>query len=576
MTRLLVIKGNDRGKQFELLADDLTSIGRDARNAIQLGDPEVSRTHAIIKRTGDGFIITDQNSSNGTFVNERRVQQHALESRDLIRTGQTTMIFDSSPVVSMVDIQSMVSMADSSLGNEDASSSRSRIVQTISAKVAQPVFDDDSQITDSFLEHLEENIHVIYHTAVATSRITDIDELHQKVLQLIFDWVKADRGCVLLLDEDTRKITPVAFRQSEALENTGPMEINRSILQYAAERNEGVLTSDVESDSRWKKTAGSDTRKGGFVEAMCAPMHGRMGTVGFIYVDHIARPQPKRKKATAVEPHFSTSQLKLLLAVAHQAALATENATYYASMTQNAQLAAVGQTFTQIAHHLRNMLQGLNDAKHRVSEGIEKQDWSRVADGWREIDPLTSRIYELSLNLLSFSRPREPQLIRESLNDTVADVVATVEKTAQARGIRLDWEPDLNFRPAFFDPEAIYRALLNVVHNAIDACDLGGVVKIRIVENKDRAEISVIDDGEGIDPRKINLIFKPFATSKGESGTGIGLPVARKIMREHGGDVAVSSSAGHGSRFTLWMPLRRSPGDAVRRGIDTSMHKKPE
>ena len=515
-------------------------------------------------------MIADKNSSNGTFVNKRRIKKHLLSSRDLIRVGQTTIVFDSSPVTSMVDVKSMVSIAPKKVDPDDSSSS-SQIVKTISAKVALPSYDDDSQITDSFLEHLEENIHVIYHTAIATSRITRIEELHQKVLQLIFDWVKADRGCVLLLDEDTRKITPVAFRQSEHMKENQPIEINQSILEYARAKNEGVLTTDVENDLRWKKMENSDSGKDGFVEAMCAPMQGRMGTVGFIYVDHFVPPASRRKKNDTFDPHFSTPQLKLLLAVAHQAALATENATYYASMTQNAQLAAVGQTFTQIAHHLRNVLQGMDDSKNRVNQGIEMQDWTKVMDGWRKIDPLTSRIYNLSLNLLSFSRPREPQLVLDSLNDAIGDVVATVERLAIAKGVKLDWEPNLNFRPVYFDPEAIYRAALNVVQNAIDACDLGCVVKIRLTETDSQAQISIIDDGEGIDPRKINLIFKPFATTKGESGTGIGLPVTRKIMREHGGDVAVNSSLGHGSKFTLWMPIRRAKKDPRSRVADTSM-----
>lgn len=577
MTRLLVIQGSDRGKQYELSHDDLTSIGRDPKNAVQLSDVEISRVHALIKLTEKGFVIVDKNSSNGLYVNKKRVKQHVLATRDLIRMGQTVLVFDSSPVVSMVDIKSLVSISKSNKkikdtkGKKSDDSSASQIIETISAKLALPSYDDDSQTTDSFLEHLEENIHVIYHTAVATSRITNIDELHQKVLQLIFDWVKADRGCVLLLDDETNRVTPVAFRQNESIKETHPIEINQSILQYAKVKNEGILTTDIENDARWKQGAAGD-RSGGVVEAMCAPMQGRMGTVGFIYVDHFIPPSPKRKKNQTFDTSFSTPQLKLLLAVAHQAALATENANYYASMTQNAQLAAVGQTFTQIAHHIRNMLQGLDDSKNRVNQGIERQDWGRVSDGWKNIDSLTSRIFDLSLNLLSFSRPREPQLMQDSLNDCVGDVIATVERLAVLKGVKIDWEPNLSFRPVFFDPEAIYRALLNVVQNAIDACDLGCVIKIRLTENEKNVKISVIDDGEGIDPKKINVIFKAFATTKGQLGTGIGLPVTRKVMREHGGDVEVSSSLGHGSQFTLWMPIRRSrsePGPSI---SDTTMH----
>ena len=571
MTKLLVIKGADRGKQFELSEADLSSIGRDPRNGILLVDPEVSRVHAYIKHTDKGFIISDKDSANGTFINDQKVHKRLLESRDMIRVGQTTMIFDSSPLGSLIDVQSMVHLAN--MPKEAGDSSESKIIEAVNAKVALPTYDDDSQITDSFLDHIEENIHVIYHTAIATSRITKIEELHQKILQLIFDWVKADRGCVLLRDEQTGEVTPAAYRQSELLADTEPIEINQKILDFVVKKNQGVLTTDAENGDFSNKLSGSGTRKTGRIEAMCAPMQGRMGIVGFIYVDRLIQPNTKRQK-TPFTTHFSTPQLKMLLAVAHQAALATENASYYSSMTQNAQLAAVGETFTQIAHHMRNMLQGLDDSKNRVRLGIENSDWQKVNEGWREIDPLTSRIYNLSLNLLSFSRPRDPQFILDSLNDCIGDVITKLEPLALAKGIKLDWEPNLQFRPLFFDAEAIYRALLNVVQNAVDACQLGCVVKIRLVESDEKAVISVIDDGEGIDPRKIGIIFKPFATTKGESGTGIGLPVARKIMQEHAGDIKVSSALGHGSQFTLWMPIRRSRPKNARKAADTSMQKK--
>jgi len=569
MTKLLVISGVDRGKSFELTEHDLTSIGRDPRNGIYINDSEVSRVHATIKHTDNGFELVDRESSNGTFVNKYRVTRYTMASRDIIRVGKTEMIFDSSPVESMVNINSLVNIASKTSGDDDPSSSK--IIETISAQVSLPK-DDDSHTADSFLEQLEDNNSVIYKTAVATSRITDIDELHQKVLQLIFEFVQAERGCVLLMDPESKVVSPVAFRQSEQTGNTTRMDVNKSILKYVEKRNEGVLTQDLYNDDRWSPSNSSASSNHKMLEAMCVPMHGRMGTVGFIYVDRFIPSQPKRKKKQPFDSHFSKSQLRMLLAIAHQAGLATENANYYTSMTQNAQLAAVGEAFTQIAHHMRNMLQGMEDSKNRINQGLEKQDWTRVSEGWKDIDPLTTRIFNLSLNLLSFSRPRQPQLVLESLNDAIGDVVATVETMAIQEGIQVDWEPNLKFRPLYFDPEAIYRALLNVVNNAIDACDLGCVVKIRLAESDGRAEISVIDDGEGIDPRKINIIFKHFATTKGELGTGIGLPVTRKIMREHSGDVEVSSNLGHGSKFLLWMPVRRDRSEMPRMTEDTSMY----
>lgn len=570
MSKLLVITGPDQGKEFNL-DDVLLSIGRDPRNTVRLADKEVSRVHAYVKLTDTGYVIADRNSSNGTYVNERRVEKYKLNPQDVIRCGQTTLLFDHKPVQSMVDVSKVINITP---GRGD-DSGNSHIVRTVSAKVALPAYDDDSQITDSFLEHLEENIHVIYHTAIATSRFTDIDELHQKVLSLVFEWTKADRGCVLLLDEDTREFKPAAFRQRNELAQFDPIDVSEEILKRAMEKNEGIITSDVVPDSR-KRRGAPDLKRGNVIQSMCAPMHGRMGIVGFLYVDNVLSGgeagSAGRNSVATFEKNFTVPQLKMLLAIGHQAALATENAIYYKAMTRNAHLAAVGETLTQIAHHIRNMLQGIDSSKRRMNQGFDKQNWDLLHEGWREIEPLTSRIYELSLNLLTFSKPRDPRLQLDSINDCIGDVVGTVESRARIRGIKLDWEPNLTLKPFMFDTEALYRAILNVVQNALDACALGCVIKIRAIEVEGSVEISVIDDGEGIDPRKIGVIFKPFASTKGELGTGVGLPVTRKILREHGGEVTVSSSLGHGSHFTLHLPARRATAfDDFAQAPDTAL-----
>ena len=564
MSRILVISGPDQGKEFAL-DDVLITIGRDQRNTVRLTDNEVSRTHAYIKRIDSGFIIADRKSSNGTFVNDQRILKQKLAPQDVIRVGQSNLLFDHSPVQTMIDVSRLVTIRRK---EKDDSSSSSQIIQTVKAKVAMPVYDDDSQITDSFLDHLEENIHVIYHTAVATSRIMDIRELHQKVLSLVFEWTKADRGCILLFDEGSRKATPAAFRQREKMSHSDPIQVSEEILMRAAEKNEGVITSDVITEAK-KRRGASDLKPGSVFQSMCAPMQGRMGIVGFIYVDNVVpAPEPISRGSkssvnaaggnSAFDSNFTLPQLKMLLAIGHQAALATENATYYSAMTRNAHMAAVGETFTQIAHHIRNMLQGIDIAKRRMNQGIDRKNWDQMHEGWHEIEPLTSRIYELSLNLLTFSKPREPKLELESINACVGDVIGTVESRAQSRGIQLDWEPNLSLKPFLFDAEAMYRAILNVVQNALDACELGCVIKIRATENENKVVVSVIDDGMGIDPRKIDLIFKPFATTKGELGTGVGLPVTQKILREHGGEVKVTSTLGHGSSFSLILPARRA------------------
>ena len=109
-----------------------------------------------------------------------------------------------------------------------------------------------------------------------------------------------------------------------------------------------------------------------------------------------------------------------------------------------------------------------------------------------------------------------------------------------------------------FDPEGLNRAILNVITNAIDACeerpDGRVIVTSRFDEGEKLAQIIVEDNGAGIAPDDIEAVFTVFVSRKGGRGTGLGLPVTRKILEEHGGQVHVDSTVGKGSRFTLDLP----------------------
>jgi signal transduction histidine kinase len=103
--------------------------------------------------------------------------------------------------------------------------------------------------------------------------------------------------------------------------------------------------------------------------------------------------------------------------------------------------------------------------------------------------------------------------------------------------------------------------LLNIVTNAIDACEGAQNARVGIVNEWDAdgstVRIRISDNGIGIDESDIGSIFQIFASSKGSRGTGLGLPVSRKIIAEHGGTISVTSHPGQGSNFTIELPMTR-------------------
>jgi signal transduction histidine kinase len=544
---LFVIQGRNRGARFELPPNAAAvSIGREAGNMIQLDDHEISRRHAEIRRVGDALVVGDLKSSNGTFVNDVRVERSELDSGDRIRVGRTLLVFardgDDPAAFAAVDILPTTSAGDGS-----------RIVRTMreddSIVLAAP---EESQ--NRWLAKARSNLQVMYRTALAVSHTLDIDELLDRVLQLVFEWVEADRGCIMLLDPDTREPRIKARRDRRAGE-PATMQISRTILDYVLERHEGVLTSDAQDDDRF--AAGNSVVRTGVREAICVPMRGRYDTVGVIYVDTTV---PLIQAADQGQRRFSDDHLKLMIAIGHQAALAIEDTTYYSAMVQAERLAATGQAIATLSHHIKNILQGIRGGSYLVEMGLENDDLGVLHKGWDIVRRNQDKISSLVMDMLSFSKEREPDPAPADLAAVIDDIVETVQQRAEELGATIDWRRPATLPPLLFDAAGISRAILNVVTNALDAVEgrpHGGVVISAGIDDTERmVRVTVADDGAGMDPETLAGIFNLFVSTKGSRGTGLGLTVSRKILREHGGDIHASSAVGAGSTFVLEFPLR--------------------
>src|SRR5262249_18230053 len=134
-----------------------------------------------------------------------------------------------------------------------------------------------------WLSRARSNLQVMYHTALAVSHTLDIDQLHSRIMQLIFEWVEAERGCIMLVDPETKELVPKVRRDRGRSRGDEQMNISQTILDYVMQHKEGVLTSDAREDERWDPAA--SIVKQGIREAICVPMQGRYDVVGVIYID---------------------------------------------------------------------------------------------------------------------------------------------------------------------------------------------------------------------------------------------------------------------------------------------------
>lgn len=544
---LFVIQGRDQGKRYDL-SDALMSVGREATNAIQLHDTEVSRRHAEFRREKDTgqILLTDLGSSNGSFVNSDPVDRRILKSGDRVQFGRTLMLFTDdqggSNVMDAVDIV-----------GQHLRESGSRIVRSISQTEGSQIFGGHTSGESPWLARARSNLQIMYRTALAVSHTLDIEQLLDRIMELIFEWVEADRGCIMVVDRETDELTPIVRRNRKGMIDEERMLISRTILDYVMQNKEGVLTSDARDDQRFDPSG--SIVKMGVREAICVPMQGRYGIVGVIYIDTYT---PPGKMLAQHSNRFSDEHLKLMVAIGHQAALAVEDTSYYSAMVQAERLAAMGQTIATLSHHIKNILQGIRGGSYLIEEGLKISDFNVVRKGWGIVDKNQEKISNLVMDMLTFSKERQPDMTPALLNETVADVVELMQTRARDAGVELVYEPQVDIPELMLDPDALHRAILNVVTNAIDACEKleAGRVIVSTVYSPENNSVQVIvaDNGEGISLEDIKKIFNVFESRKGARGTGLGLPVSQKILREHGGEIVVESKTGEGSRFMLNIP----------------------
>jgi signal transduction histidine kinase/pSer/pThr/pTyr-binding forkhead associated (FHA) protein len=572
--RLIVIKGADEGKQFELHGSELF-IGREATSQVRLHDTEATRRHAVLRQVEGGYSLVDVGSLNGTEVNYQRVTERVLQSGDHIRIGNTVLVYSAGRADPQVasDLAERISM----IARQEGDDLSSAIVKTVGEAEGSRILAQPQQASTAWLQSALANLGVMYEAIHSVSHILDLDQLLEKIMDLIFRSIEADRGCIMLRNSDTGGFEPKAARWRNKLPSGEKLAISRTIMDYVLRERQGVLVSDAARDERF--SAGQSIVRFGIREAICVPMKGRHETLGVLYLDT----QTSTRELVAHDSatgKFTEDHLKLAIAIAHQAALAVEDTRYHQAMLQAERLAAIGQTVAALSHHIKNILQGLRSGSEILKMGLGDKNEALLQQGWRIVEKNQAKIYDLVMEMLTYSKEREPAIEDTDLNRLVGEVLELAQGRAKELGAQLETRLAVHVPPVPADPEGLHRALLNIVSNALDAVEERKnpkvVVATMLESNAEWARIVVLDNGPGIPQHKLADIFKPFVSTKGSKGTGLGLAVSRKILREHGGDILVQSQLGKGTRFILRLPLRSPLGvDAAGTGSEMPTFRPP-
>ncbi len=164
-----------------------------------------------------------------------------------------------------------------------------------------------------------------------------------------------------------------------------------------------------------------------------------------------------------------------------------------------------------------------------------------------------SRLDYIVTQFLQAIRPTEPQMKQGSLNSVVKETLELLIPEIDNRGVILEDRLSKRMPKTEFDSGQIKQVLVNLLKNAIQAMTKGGTLTLESGGNRDGVWVTIKDTGGGIPQEKLNRIFDPYFTTK-KTGSGLGLMIVQRIIREHGGRIEVESEAGRGTRFRVWIP----------------------
>lgn len=384
----------------------------------------------------------------------------------------------------------------------------------------------------------ESRLQRLLEISATLSSTLDLKQLLNMVIDTVTDLTGAESASILLLDESTGKLYSAASAGPPNSEDGDDVPLEGSIAGWIVRHAEPLILEDLQAGGgpyiELQRPGGQEVRN-----LLGVPLMTKGRVIGAL------------EAVNRIEGSDYTAQdVALLQVLASQAAVAIENARLF----QQTDLIA------ELMHELKTPLMALTAASEILSrEDMPPKQREVLAMIQRE----TARLSRMAQEFLDLARlesgrlsiARDPVDVRVLVND----VVALQETQAAARDITIHTDVPDGLPSVLGDFDRLTQVLLNLTSNAIKYNREGGSIAIKATVTPDTLVIEIADSGPGISSAHLSRLFERFyRVPDGEGfteGTGLGLPIAKRILESHGGRIEVSSTPGKGSTFYCYLPL---------------------
>ncbi len=214
-------------------------------------------------------------------------------------------------------------------------------------------------------------------------------------------------------------------------------------------------------------------------------------------------------------------------------------------------LSTIGRLSASIFHDFSSPLQSILNVLKGVKVQVAEDDSKMVELAIGE----AQRLKQLLANLRDFNRPTTGQKTSTDIHLIINDLLQLCKSSFRKKRLSVTYEPAAELPKIQAIADQIKQVVLNLLTNAADACQPGGKILVRTRREKDGIAVTVTDNGVGIEPEILDRIFQPFYSQKmNDGGTGLGLSICSAIVKDHKGDIQVTSRPGEGSTFTVILP----------------------
>lgn len=222
-----------------------------------------------------------------------------------------------------------------------------------------------------------------------------------------------------------------------------------------------------------------------------------------------------------------------------------------AQLNQAERLATLGEMVASVSHEIKNPLGIIRSTAELLAESAEAHQISKRLS--EVIIEESTRLNNIVTEFLDFARPSTPNLQDCRLEEIIQKNLNFLQPEFEKRGIQVQSNLQGRAFELRADQDLLYRAFLNIMLNAVQAMNRGGVLQVKAAKEKDHYEIEIEDNGPGVSPENMQKIFNPFFTTK-ERGTGLGLSIVKKIIEGHRGTIKLESMQGRGTKVKVRLP----------------------